>query len=220
MPLLEVLDDGPDVAWLLVALDDGPDVPLLLEVLDDEPGVSLLLEAPDDEPGVPLLLEAPDDEPDVPWLLEAPDEDPAEAGADEEAVLVVGALLLEPAVLVVGVLLLGPVGDEAVVVEAAAVVVELPDEGAVVVAEPVPGAEAAGATVVPGGEAGPLAPAVLGALFAVEFAEEDGAVLENATGALDAPVSVAPAGAAARAPGCDPGWVAPATGLAMVGASG
>jgi len=207
VPLLEVLDDGPDVAWLL-------------EALDDEPGVSLLLEGLDDEPEVSLLLEALDDEPDVPWLLEAPDEDPAEAGADEEAVLVVGALLLEPAVLVVGVLLLGPVGDEAVVVEAAAVVVELPDEGAVVVAEPVPGAEAAGATVVPGGEAGPPAPAMLGALIAVGLTVKDVALLEDATGALDAPVGVAPAAATAPAPGCDPGWAAPATGSAMLGASG
>ena len=60
--------------------------------------------------------------------------------------------------MVVDVLVPEPVGEVAVVVVVAAVVVELPEEGAVVVAEPSPGAEAgAGAEVVPdrgGGTAG------------------------------------------------------------------
>jgi hypothetical protein len=120
----------------------------------------------------------------------------------------------EEAVVVVDVLVPEPVGEEA------EVVVEVPGEGAVVVAEPWPGAEAAGAEVVPIGEAGPPAPGVLGALTAAGFAEEDGAAFEDGPGVLAAPVGGAPAGAAAPAPGCDPGWVAPARGSTMPDTSG
>jgi hypothetical protein len=155
--------------------------------------VPWLPEVPDDPPEVPWLPEVPDDVPDVPWLAEAPDEDPAEVVVGEEAVLVV-------------------------VVVVAVVVVELPDEGTVVVAEPAPGAEPAGAEICPGGEMAP-APGVLGALPAVGFAEEDGAGLEEEEGVLAVPVGGAPA-AAASAPDCDPGSVAPATGLAMPDTSG
>jgi hypothetical protein len=101
----------------------------------------------------------------------------------------------EEAVVVVNVLVPEPVGEEA------ELVVELPEEGAVVVAEPSPGAEAAGAEVVPIGEAGPPAPGGLGARTAAGFAAEDGAAFEDGTGALAAPVGDAPAGAAAPARG-------------------
>ena len=156
--------------------------------------------------------EAPDDTPEVPWLAEEPEEDP-----EEDPVEAVGG---DEAVVVVDVLVPGPVDEEAVVVVVPAVVVELPEEGALVVAEPSPGAEAAGAEVVPIREAGPLAPGVLGALTAAGFAEEDGAAFEDGTGALAAPIGGAPAGAAAPAPGCDPGWVAPARGSTTPDTSG
>jgi hypothetical protein len=100
------------------------------------------------------------------------------------------------------------VGEEAVVGVVDAVVVELPEEGAVVVTEPSPGAEAAGAEIVRIGELGPPAPGVLGALIAAGLAEEDGAALEDGTGGLAAPVGAAPAGGAAPAAGCDPSLVA------------
>jgi hypothetical protein len=75
--------------------------------------------------------------------------------AGEEAVVSVVVDVLEPE----------PACEEAVVVVVDAVVVELPEEGAVVVTEPSPGAEAAGAEIVRIGELGPPAPGVLGALI-------------------------------------------------------
>ena len=113
-----------------------------------------------------------------------------------------------------------PVDEEAVVIVVPTVVVELPEEGAVVVAEPSPGADADGAEVVPIGEAGPPVPGVLGARTAVGFAEEDAAAFEDGMGALAAPIGAAPAGAAAPAPARDPGWVAPARGSTMPDTTG
>jgi hypothetical protein len=125
-----------------------------------------------------------------------------------------------------------PVGEEAVVVGVDAVGVdpvgvdavgvEVLEEGAVVVAEPSLGVEAAGAEVEPVGEAGPSVPRVLGTLGAAGFAEDDGAAPEDGPAVLAGPVGGAPVGAAVPAPavGGDPGVVAPVTGLTMPDASG
>jgi hypothetical protein len=138
---------------------------------------------------------------------------PEPAGEEATVGVVVDVLEPEPAGeeamvgVVVDVLEPEPAGEEAAVVVVDAAVVELPEEGAVVVAEPSPGAEAGGAEIVRIGELGPPAPGVLGALTAAGLAEEDGAALEDGTGALAAPDGGAPAGGAAPAAGCDPGRV-------------
>jgi hypothetical protein len=191
--------------------------------------------------------ETPDDAPDVSWLAEEPEEDPVEAVVGDEAV-VVDVLVPEPldegAVVVVVPVVVVDLPEEGTVAvdlpeegtvavdlpedgtvavdlpEDGTVVVDLPEEGTLMVAEPSPRAEAAGPEVVRIGEAGPPAPEVLGALTAAGFAEEDGAAFEDGTGALAAPIGGAPAGAAAPAPACDPGWVAPARGWTMPDTSG
>ena len=104
-----------------------------------------------------------------------------------------------------------PDEDPAEVDEEAAVVVVAP----VVVAEPLPGGEAAGTEVVPVGAVAPM-PRVLGALIAVKFAEEDGPGLEEEAGPRAALVGGAPR---AAAPGRDLGWVAPARGFLMLDTS-
>jgi hypothetical protein len=152
------------------------------------------------------FVEVPDDAPEVPWLGEEPEEEPAGAVVGEETVVVVDGFVP------------GRVGEGAVTVVFPAIVVELAGEGAVVVGEPSEGAEAGGAEVVLTGEAGPLAPGGLGTLTAVT--EKDGAAFEDGATVLAATTGGAPAGPAAPTPGCGPGWVAPARGLAMPDTNG
>jgi hypothetical protein len=114
-------------------------------------------------------------------------------------VVVVG----EEAVVVVDMVLPEPLGEDDVVVVVVALVVELAGGDAVVVAELPPGEETAGAEAAAG--------------FA---AEEDGAAIEDRTGALAASAGGVPAGALAPAPDCDPGLVALAQGSAMPAPNG
>jgi hypothetical protein len=165
-------------------------------------------DAPDDAPEIPWVAEVPDDAPEIPRVAEEPEEDPVEAVVGDEAVVVVDGLVPKS------------VDGEAAVVVVDAAVVELPEEGAVVVAEPSPGAKAAGAEVVPTGEAGAPAPGALGAFTATGFTEEDVAAFEGGTTVLAATSGGAPAGAAAATPGCAPGWVAPTRGSATPDTNG
>jgi hypothetical protein len=167
------------------------------------PGESLgpVADGPDDAPDVSWLAEVPDDAPEALWLAEEPDPDPVESLVGDEGVVVVDGLAAES-------------GDEGPVVGvAAAVVVESPEEGGVVEAEPSSRAEAAGAAVGPAGEAGAPASGALGGPNATGFTEEDGTAFEDGSVVLAATIGGAPAGAAAPA-GCAQGWVAPARGPA------
>ena len=155
-----------------------------------------------------LFAEAPDVASEVPWVVEEPGEDPAEAVVGDEAVVVMDGLVPER------------VDEEAVVVVVPAVAVELPEEAAIVVAEPSSGAEAAGAEVVPTGEAGEPAPRALGALTAAGFTKEGGAAFEDARTVLAAPIGGGPPRAAPPAPGCAAGWVGLARGSAMPDTNG
>ena len=97
------------------------------------------------------------------------------------------------------------------------VAVELPEDGVVALAEPLLGAAAAGAEVVPVAEE--AAPVVLGARTAVGFTEENCRRLEEAA-ARAAVLGGAPARAAAGTPRCDPRRLALARGLLMSDTSG
>ncbi len=169
--------------------------------------LGVFAEAPDVASKVPWVAEVPDDAPEAPWVAEEPEEDPAEAVVGDEAVLV-GDVFVPESV------------DEEPVVVVPAVVVELPEGAAIVVAEPWSGAEAVGAEVVPTGVAGAPGPRALGALTAAGSPEEDGAAFEDRTTVLAAPIVSAPAGGAPPAPGRAAGWVALTRGSAMPDTNG
>src|SRR5436305_1170628 len=98
------------------------------------------------------------------------------------------------------------------------VVVDPPEDGVLVVAEPLPGAEAAGAEVGPVAEAAAPAPRVVGAL-PVDV-EEDGPGLEKEASPRAALVCGVAAGAAASTPGRNAGWLASAREPVMPDTSG